>query len=237
MPATNITRTLRNALAASRMSLWELSRRTDLKVSVIESALRDAGQVSVQALERVAAGLDLELTLREPERTRQVGGVLSVVDLAIQRLDPRALASVPSAPWVLSLDLEGALIGEVAGVVPRPGLHAFLTCCRPLAGRVVVTTAGEESRFREVARRLVAEAWAPAWFADVEHVRRNDPPVVPDAAQPFTLLVGGPPPGEAADNQSQWVPVPRYEPPFDPSDRELDRVLEEIARRILTPPA
>ena len=160
-----------------------------------------------------------------------------MVDLAIQRLDPRALASVPSAPWVLALDLEGALIGNAASVVARPGLHSFLTCCRPLAAKVVVIAAGQESRFREIARRLVAEGCAPAWFANAEPVRRNDPPVLPDAAQPFTLLVGGAPPDAAADRQSQWVPVPRYEPPFDPSDRELDRVLEEIVRRILTPPA
>jgi hypothetical protein len=241
MLATNITKTLRDALAASQMSLWELSRRTNLKVRVIESALQDAGQVSVRALDRLAVGLDLELTLRPSEYKRQVGDVLSVVDLAIQRVEPEALVHVPSAPWVLALDLEGTLMGNVASAVARPGLHRFLTCCRSLVARLVVVASVPEPQFREVARRLVAEASAPAWFADVEYALRhadsNEAPQLSHAEPPFTLLVGGPGSQADADHKSQWLAVPKYEPSPDSDDGELDRILEEIARRVIGPPA
>jgi len=235
MTAASISKVLQEALAFSQMTSWELGRRADVKVRLIEAALQDASRVPVEVVLRIADALGLDLVLVPAEPKRRVGAVLSVVDVAIRDLAPHSLVYVPTTRWVLALDLEVALIGDTANLVARPGLHRFLTCCRALVTRLIVFSVVEEAQFREVASLLASKGCVPPWFSGVEYVHRleqtEDLAVVLRADPRFTLLVTCKPRPASMEGLAQWIAICRHDAPLDPSDRVLDRVLEEIARR------
>jgi hypothetical protein len=70
----------------------------------------------------------------------------------------------------LALDLEGTLISNAMSQIPRPGLFEFLGRCAALFPRLVMFTTVNEDKFRQIARLLVEEGKAPAWFANIEYV-------------------------------------------------------------------
>ena len=74
---------------------------------------------------------------------------------------------------VIALDLEGTLISNAMSQIPRPGLKTFLELCYTITKRVVMFTAVSEEVFRAIAKRLVKEDYAPAWFAEMEYVKEG----------------------------------------------------------------
>lgn len=250
---------LRHALDSAGRSVWELSRRANVKVPLVEAMLRGSGMVPVQALCRLAQTLELQLLMTAAAQSpRIVGPVKSVVDLALEKLQPDRTQSRSEPPpdgntadfepgqigitdqvttpeWVLALDVEGTLVSNVVSAFVRPGLHKFLICCRPLFARIVVFTTVHEQRFRELARALATERSAPDWFANIEHVAWSGPvkdlAFVPGADPSRVLLVDDFEQCVHPEQRGQWIPIAGYEPPFDPDDAELERVLEELVRR------
>jgi hypothetical protein len=78
---------LRAALDASGRTVWELSRRSNVKVELVDALLKGAGSVPLRAVVRVVDGLELELQLAPTQRSgRQVGPVTTVVDEALKQL-------------------------------------------------------------------------------------------------------------------------------------------------------
>ncbi|MFG6459800.1 hypothetical protein [Roseateles sp. BYS96W] len=78
---------LRAALAASGRTEWELSRRANVKLALVEAVLGGTGAVPLAALVRVAAALEMEVDLVPAQAARRnAGPVPTVVDAALERL-------------------------------------------------------------------------------------------------------------------------------------------------------
>lgn len=72
---------------------------------------------------------------------------------------------------ILALDLEGVLIINAVSQFPRPGLKAFLNECQAMFGviNICMFTTVPERRFRQIAKQLVADCYAPEWFKTVRY--------------------------------------------------------------------
>ena len=130
----------------------------------------------------------------------------------------------------LALDLEGTLISNAVSLFPRPGLFRFLESCRQLVPRLVVYTAVDEHRFRELGRLLAGEGEVPEWFAGLEHVawseRYKDLRLIPGADPASTRLLDDLEEAVHPEQRAQWIPIAPYDPRCD--DDELSRVLAEL---------
>ena len=132
---------------------------------------------------------------------------------------------------VLALDLEGTLITTLGRRNPRPGLKIFLEQCRQLFKRIVIYTAVDEEDFRIVARELISNGHAPAWFGDIEHIEWQG--IIKDL-----LFIPGVDSADGAiivdDNEfmihpeqkSQWIEIIDYDRIHPHVDFEFVRVLE-----------
>ena len=76
----------------------------------------------------------------------------------------------------------------------------------------------------------------PPWFTDVEYVAWHGPTkdlaFVRDARVDQVLLVDDIELYVHPGQRDRWVPIKCFEPPFSERDDELERVLEELVRRI-----
>jgi hypothetical protein len=132
-------------------------------------------------------------------------------------------------PLVLALDLEATLISSA-------GLFNFLERCRALFPRVVMFTTVREERFRVIAESLVAEGLAPKWFAGVEYVlwqgATKDLAFVPGCDITDCLLVDDLASYVHPGQESQWVEIEPFEPPFADADSGLAKVLAALEARV-----
>ena len=137
---------------------------------------------------------------------------------------------------VLALDLEATLISSAVSQFPRPLLFEFLEKCRELFPRIVMFTAISDERFRLVARTLVDEGLAPGWFAELECVAwsgaTKDLRFILNCSAEDVLLVDDLASYIHPGQESRWVRVEPFEPPFDDGDKGLAKVIEELERRI-----
>lgn len=133
---------------------------------------------------------------------------------------------------VIALDLEGTLISNAISQIPRPGLYNFLKQLKILFPRVVIFTAIEEVRFRKIAQILVAEAFAPHWFINIEYIiwwgKIKDLAFIPNALVSQILLLDDIEEYIHPDQKNQWILVPR----FDYSCPEKDNYLEKILLKL-----
>jgi AbrB family looped-hinge helix DNA binding protein len=98
---------LKRLLEESRHSEWELSRRANVKASLVSAALKGSGSVPLAAWCRLAHAFEHELTLAPlTPLVRAVGPIDSVVDVALRRIgrplhfssmDSRGRVTIPSA--------------------------------------------------------------------------------------------------------------------------------------------
>ena len=65
---------------------------------------------------------------------------------------------------IIALDLEGTLISNAVSQFPRPGLYSFLEYCHQNFHRVVIFTAVNELKFRQIAKTLIQQNKAPNFF-------------------------------------------------------------------------
>ncbi len=242
MNMAEMTRRLREAHAATGITVWELSRRANVKERLIELAFVDAGRVTVLALSRLTEALGMELSMGQAKPpVRYVVGPPSVVDDAVRRLAPESVVVRPIPDSVLALRFEGVLVSDCVTAHARPGLRSFLECCRPLYSRIVVLAEVSENRFREQAEHLVEEGRAPPWFAAVEYAacprETNGRRCTALADKGTTFLVVEVGDGMHDSQAEQWIAIEGYKASFDSQDRELDRVLEELVRRTAYQPA
>lgn len=138
---------------------------------------------------------------------------------------------------VLALDLEGTLVADATSGVPRPGLARFLRIVRRWFPRVLVYTYVSEDRFRALARRLATQAKVPPWFAHVEHFKpqgSKDLSQIPGAHWKHVLLVDDREASVHPGQASQWIEIPPFAYPYPPDDRELERLLPILERRLAT---
>ncbi len=138
-------------------------------------------------------------------------------------------------PMTLALDLEGTLISTAHSQIPRPGLRHFLTLCKELFPRIVIFTAVEEPRFRPIAKLLVADGFAPAWFADIEYVQWQgvikDLRFIPHASVSEVVLVDDFEPFVHKEQKTQWVRIANFDPPYA-GDNDFERVLQLLEQYV-----
>lgn len=135
-------------------------------------------------------------------------------------------------PTVLALDLEGTLISNAMSQIPRPGLYEFLESCASLFPRLVMFTTVREEKFRPIARLLVEENKAPAWFADMEYVNwegeTKNLEFVPDAAVSDIILVDDFEIYVHPGQEAQWMQIAYFDYPYPEDDRGLFVILEKL---------
>jgi hypothetical protein len=139
-------------------------------------------------------------------------------------------------PRVLALDLEGTLISNAASQIPRPGLYEFLASCQQLFQRIVIFTTVSEAKFRPIAKLLVQEGLAPAWFAQVEYVNwsgtTKDLSFIPGAGPEETLLVDDYDIYVHPGQEGRWVQAPFFDYPYPSTDTGLAQVVGTLRERV-----
>ncbi|MDM0029859.1 NIF family HAD-type phosphatase [Variovorax saccharolyticus] len=137
---------------------------------------------------------------------------------------------------VLALDLEGTLISNAVSQISRPGLNEFLARCSELFPRVVIFTTVPEPRFREIAKLLVGEGKAPAWFAELEYVswagRTKDLNFIQDAEVTEALLVDDFEAYVHPGQEERWVRAQHFDYPYPDTDSGLAEVLKVLERKL-----
>ncbi len=135
-------------------------------------------------------------------------------------------------PTVLALDLEGTLISNAMSQIPRPGLYEFLESCAELFPRLVMFTTVKEDKFRQIARLLVDEGMAPAWFADMEYVNwegeTKNLESVPNAVVSDIILVDDFEIYVHPGQEAQWMQIAYFDYPYSDEDRGLLAMLEKL---------
>lgn len=138
--------------------------------------------------------------------------------------------------YVLALDLEGTLISNAMSQIPRPGLAEFLTRCAELFPRIVMFTTVKEERFRKIARLLVDEQVAPAWFADMEYItwhgETKDLQFVPGVLPQQVLLVDDFEKYVHPGQEAQWLQIEYFDYAYGSTDTGLAKMLQILAARI-----
>src|SRR5690606_26398593 len=139
-------------------------------------------------------------------------------------------------PTVLALDLEGTLISNAMSQIPRPGLRDFLRACQRMFPRIVVFTTVQEARFRDIARLLVKEDFAPPWFAELEYVvwngEKKDLRFIKNADPDEILLVDDFERYIHPDQRRQWIEADYFGPPYRADDEGLDRLQKVLQVRV-----
>ncbi|MCH8619605.1 NIF family HAD-type phosphatase [Undibacterium sp. TS12] len=135
-------------------------------------------------------------------------------------------------PTTLALDLEGTLISNAMSQIPRPGLHDFLIRCAKLFPRMAMFTTVKEDKFRQIARLLVEESMAPAWFANIEYVNwqgeTKNLEFVPDSVVSDIVLVDDFEIYVHPSQEAQWLQIRYFDFPYADDDRGLAEALEKL---------
>lgn len=138
----------------------------------------------------------------------------------------------------LALDLEGTLISNAVSQIPRPGLRRFLELCEVMFDEVVVFTTVPEPRFRAIASLLVREGHAPHWLSWISHLHCTDGQkdlrrVPRTGTKAMTILVDDHVDYVVPGQQPQWMPVDQFATPYPDDDVALDRLIPDLAGRVL----
>lgn len=142
------------------------------------------------------------------------------------------------ANLTLALDLEGVLITNAISQFPRPGLMRFLCQCEELFGKdnICIFTTVNETRFRHIAEQLVADGYAPEWFAKIRYIdwvgEHKDLRFVDDDIN-TVIVVDDYPPYIKQTQKHRLIEVIQYLQPYthampDMNDKELECLLIKI---------
>lgn len=138
-------------------------------------------------------------------------------------------------PTILALDLEGTLISNAISQIPRPGLNQFLEAVRADFDRLVMFTTVPEERVRSIAKLLVDEGSAPAWFVELQYVRwlgktKDLHYVSPVIGSALLLDDHGLYVHKGQDHL--WVEIPLFGSPYLPDDDGLVIASQRLRERI-----
>lgn len=135
---------------------------------------------------------------------------------------------------IVALDLEGTLISNAVSQIPRPGLYNFLEKLETMFERVVMFTTVKEDKFRPIAKGLVNDGFAPAWFADIENIEwsgaTKDISFILDCKIEEALLVDDFEIYVHPGQESQWIEIPLFGSPYSDADKGLYDVVEILSK-------
>lgn len=146
------------------------------------------------------------------------------------------------ANLILALDLEGVLITNAISQFPRPGLMKFLCQCEKLFGKenICIFTSVNETRFRNIADRLVADGYAPDWFVEIRYIdwvgEHKDLRFVNDDIN-TVAIVDDYAPYVKQTQRHRLIEIRQYMEPYthgvpDMRDNELSVVLDKLKKLI-----
>jgi hypothetical protein len=137
---------------------------------------------------------------------------------------------------VLALDLESTLISTAVSQIPRPGLFSFLKEVHRLFNRIVIFTAVDEVKFRQIARRLVFDKFAPDWFVNLEYIhwhgKVKDLSFIENAQIDDIIIVDDMEIYIHPNQKCHWLKIKCFEYPYSDEDCELVDVLANIRSRV-----
>lgn len=133
---------------------------------------------------------------------------------------------------LLCLDLEGTLISNAVSQIPRPGLYTFLQSVSEVCDLMLYTSVNSE-RVDAIRNLLIEEGVTPAWFADLCVIHPTDT-IKPRArcARSEAMLLDDQAAVVAPGEESWWIPIAEYLPPYSDRDRELVKALATIEARL-----
>ncbi|NEO85666.1 MAG: hypothetical protein F6J87_15660 [Spirulina sp. SIO3F2] len=132
----------------------------------------------------------------------------------------------------LALDLEGTLISNAVSQIPRPGLYEFLEFAGKTCDRLLIYTAVNEVRCRQIAATLNRQNHVPAWFPELDYVdwqgSYKDLRLIPNVDLATTMLLD-----DRADyihpgQEAYWLAIPGFDYPYSSQDDELSKVSQII---------
>lgn len=138
----------------------------------------------------------------------------------------------------IALDLEGTLISTAASQIPRPGLYGFMSLCSQYATRVVIYTAVDSGRCRDILQTLVKFNDVPEWVGSMEILQweNENPKQQKDlrfiqANWPRGLLVDDLKEYVVNEQIGNWLPISTFTG-READDTELTRISEIIKQRL-----
>lgn len=133
---------------------------------------------------------------------------------------------------IIALDLEGTLISNAVSQFPRPGLYSFLEYCHQNFCRIVIFTAVNELKFRQIAKILVEQKKAPSFFADLEYVNWSgnykDLNFIQNKQDYPIVLIDDREEYIKPEQKSNWIYIPEYDYPYLENDSELEKIENKL---------
>lgn len=136
-------------------------------------------------------------------------------------------------PHVLALDIEGTLISNGVSLFPRQGLFEFFANIQPLFDEIFFYSSLTNPTRTNVLEHLAQEGSIPRWalgLRQVESHSRYKDLRYTGYVVSEVLIVDDMRAMIDPAQESQWVPIAEFLPPYGP-DNELARVCEELALR------
>lgn len=133
---------------------------------------------------------------------------------------------------LLCMDLEGTLISNAVSQIPRPGLYTFLESVSEVCDLMLYTSVSSE-RVNAIRNLLIEEGVAPVWFLDLPVLHPTG--TIKDKARcgrSDAMLLDDQAAVVASGEESWWVAIAEYLPPYSDHDRELIKALATIESRL-----
>lgn len=133
---------------------------------------------------------------------------------------------------IVALDLEGTLISNAVSQFSRPGLYSFLEYCHDNFCRVVIFTAVNELKFRQIAKTLVEHKKAPSFFASLEYInwsgKYKDLKFIQNKQDYKIVLIDDRKEYIKPEQKLNWIYIPEYEYPYSKNDSELEKIKKKL---------
>lgn len=139
MNTAELSDRLRHELRSSGRTEWELSRRSNVKLSLVEQVLQGSALAPVEALVRIADSLELDIALTRAQPSAPAAGeVPTVVDVVRERLQRPPVGSVEAF-----ISEERVLLSRLEVLVGSRDYAALLDAIRTLTGEAPLDWVGE----------------------------------------------------------------------------------------------
>lgn len=193
--------------------------------------------------------MDVEKRKRIEEKGRKVGTIGEFFQM-IEAEEEEAQRRLNREKKILALDLEGTIVSNAISRKPRPGLYAFMESCKDAFNEVVLFTAVDAERARDVLLNLAKKCYVPMWVATMPIVlwhEEDDIPgkhliqlgkfkdllfvklMFPGVVIPNIWIVDDNRYWVRSHQRRQLIEIPTWDPAFNgKNSRKNDRALEEV---------
>ena len=142
-------------------------------------------------------------------------------------------------PRIIALDLEGTLISNAISQIPRPGTKEFFAFCFDNFDRICIFSAVSAVRIRAILTQLVCDGILSQECCDAIEIidwqgPHKDLSAIPGSDWREILIVDDLATYILPQQQTQWIQVSEFAPPYPRTDKELTRIVDLIKTRLDT---